>query len=345
MRGGYALSYLPTFDHGFNNGFSLRHALVASVDGGHHAGQSSEQSVSGGHRPAGRQLAGARDAGRTRVHATRNSGPHDSATCTSSRLARSGELPGRMVVDVVLCRQPHARPGGVEGHQRDHGRRSSRIGNAMLVPVPNPFQGLLPGTPFNGATVPRQQLVRPYPQFATSPRIGAASARRLRLASGEPEQAHGEGAAVPRQLYLLATAMEEVTYLNPQDDWNNLTRVVTATDAPHRLLFSTTYQLPFFADQQGVMGSLLGGWQMNAIVVAQSGTPGRDHGGRRARRRPGAREPDAGALVQHLHARRSPAAVRTARRRTNPPPGASRRRSRFGTSRRASRTYGRTGRR
>ena len=39
------------------------------------------------------------------------------------------------------------------------------LGNAMLVPVPNPFQGLLPGTPFNGATVPRQQLERPFPQF------------------------------------------------------------------------------------------------------------------------------------------------------------------------------------
>ena len=31
-------------------------------------------------------------------------------------------------------------------------------GDVMLEQVPNPYQGLLPGTPFNGATVPRQQL-------------------------------------------------------------------------------------------------------------------------------------------------------------------------------------------
>ena len=40
-------------------------------------------------------------------------------------------------------------------------------GNAMLAPVANPFQGRLPGTAFNGATVPLQQLVRPYPQFGS----------------------------------------------------------------------------------------------------------------------------------------------------------------------------------
>ena len=34
MRGGYALAYLPTFDHGYNNGFSLNTTLVASTDGG-----------------------------------------------------------------------------------------------------------------------------------------------------------------------------------------------------------------------------------------------------------------------------------------------------------------------
>jgi hypothetical protein len=62
-----------------------------------------------------------------------------------------------------------------------------------------------------------------------------------------------------------------VAYLNPQDDWSQLARVVTAQDTPHRLLVSTTYQLPFFAGRNDVMGSLLGGWQLNAIVTAQSG--------------------------------------------------------------------------
>ena len=31
--------------------------------------------------------------------------------------------------------------------------------------MPNPFAGLLPGTSLNGATVPRPQLLKPFPQF------------------------------------------------------------------------------------------------------------------------------------------------------------------------------------
>jgi hypothetical protein len=34
---------------------------------------------------------------------------------------------------------------------------------ALSAQVPNPFEGLLPGTPFNGATIARQQLLRPFP--------------------------------------------------------------------------------------------------------------------------------------------------------------------------------------
>ena len=34
LRGGYALSYLPTFDLGYSNGFSVTTPLVSSTDGG-----------------------------------------------------------------------------------------------------------------------------------------------------------------------------------------------------------------------------------------------------------------------------------------------------------------------
>ena len=51
--------------------------------------------------------------------------------------------------------------------------------------VPNPFAGLLPGTSFNGATVARPQLLRPYPQFdnirtATSTAPAATTRRSSR---------------------------------------------------------------------------------------------------------------------------------------------------------------------
>jgi len=38
--------------------------------------------------------------------------------------------------------------------------------NYLTANVTNPFRGLLPGTSFNGSTVQRQQLIRPYPHLA-----------------------------------------------------------------------------------------------------------------------------------------------------------------------------------
>jgi hypothetical protein len=64
-----------------------------------------------------------------------------------------------------------------------------------------------------------------------------------------------------------------VTYLNAQDDWDQLTRVVTAADSPHRLLVSSSWNLPFFSGRGGVLEGALGGWQMNGIVTFQSGLP------------------------------------------------------------------------
>ena len=146
-------------------------------------------------------------------------------------------------------------------------------GNVMLEAVPNPFQGLLPGTPFNGATVPRQQLLRPFPQFAgiTEDRrsLGVNDYNALQVSLNK-RLARGLQFLVS---YTFSKTEEEVAFLNPQDDWGQLARVVTAADSPHRLLVSTTYQLPFFAGRSDILGSLLGGWQMNAIVTAQSGIP------------------------------------------------------------------------
>src|SRR5690606_13797699 len=43
-------------------------------------------------------------------------------------------------------------------------RDAANIAN-LSQPVANPFAGLLPGTGLNTATIAKQQLLRPYPQF------------------------------------------------------------------------------------------------------------------------------------------------------------------------------------
>lgn len=44
-------------------------------------------------------------------------------------------------------------------------------------------------------------------------------------------------------------------------------------DRPHRLSGNFVYELPWYGEQRGVMGHVLGGWQFNGFVTFQSGAP------------------------------------------------------------------------
>src|SRR6185503_12379700 len=59
-----------------------------------------------------------------------------------------------------------------------------------------------------------------------------------------------------------------------QDPYNRrLDRGRSSYDRPLRLAGNVVYELPFHQDQQGLVGRLLGGWQMNSNFNFQSGAP------------------------------------------------------------------------
>ena len=55
---------------------------------------------------------------------------------------------------------------------------------------------------------------------------------------------------------------------NPRDDRGNCDQ-----DIRHRNVLSYIYELPFYKDQNGFVGKILGGWQMSGVTVLQTGTP------------------------------------------------------------------------
>ncbi len=60
----------------------------------------------------------------------------------------------------------------------------------------------------------------------------------------------------------------------PQDPYNrNADRARSSYDRPHRVTGNMVYEFPFFRDQAGLVGHVLGGWQANAFFTLQSGTP------------------------------------------------------------------------
>ena len=59
-----------------------------------------------------------------------------------------------------------------------------------------------------------------------------------------------------------------------QDSFNrNADRARSTYDRPHRLTGNFVYELPWFQDQSGFKGRVLGGWQLNGFFTFQSGAP------------------------------------------------------------------------
>jgi outer membrane receptor protein involved in Fe transport len=50
-------------------------------------------------------------------------------------------------------------------------------------------------------------------------------------------------------------------------------RSLSILDRPHAFSTNFIYDVPFFKEQRGVVGHLLGGWQLNGVYVLTSGTP------------------------------------------------------------------------
>jgi hypothetical protein len=270
LRGGYGLGYLPTFDTGLANGYSLATTFVSSVDGGiTPSGKLSNPYPAGLSQPVGSSLGLATLVGNGYTY--QNQGRTIPYVHQFS-VGVQRELPWKVVLDASLV------GSRTRGYQVAKGineitEAQLATGTAMLVQVPNPFAGLLPGTAMNGATVPLQQLVRPYPQFTgiTEDRrpIGEIDYNSLQVTFNK-RLSQGLQFLVS---YTYSKRMQRTEYLAAQNGWDQPLEVVSGDDAPHRLFVSATYRLPDVNNGKGLLNLLLGGWQMNGIAVWQSGLP------------------------------------------------------------------------
>ena len=142
--------------------------------------------------------------------------------------------------------------------------------------VPNPFAGLLPGSTINGATIQRQNLLRPYPQFGTFAIEVYDGADRYHAGTIQIQKRFAEGSSITTQ-YTHSSLRDTLNYLNPQD--GVLEDRVAPNDRPHRLSLGTVLRVPVGRDQRWGSGwnraaeALLGGWQLSTTYQYQSGAP------------------------------------------------------------------------
>jgi len=142
--------------------------------------------------------------------------------------------------------------------------------------VPNPFAGLLPGTPLNGSVVARSQLLAPVPQFTTVTGQGFTDGSSYFHAFDtrlEKRFSHGFLMLVNFQWSKL---MEKRSRLNEPDPM--LEKRIAAEDRPYRLVLSGTYDLPFgrgkavWKNANRVADYVVGGWNINLITTFTTGT-------------------------------------------------------------------------
>ena len=172
--------------------------------------------------------------------------------------------------------------------------------NYLGAQVPNPFYPLLPGTNLSGTTVARAQLLRPYPQFATSapPESGNGSQQIVAsalssgvLTTGIQEEVNGGyswyhalQASIQKRYssglaatysFTWAKAMQAITYKNVSDIKPE--RVISDLDRPIRNTIMVNYELPFGSGERwgtsakGLLNGVIGGWGVNGVYTLQSG--------------------------------------------------------------------------
>jgi hypothetical protein len=282
LRGGWGLFYLNPVIPGNLNGFSQSTPYVSSLDAGRTPASSlSNPFPSGIQRPPGssRGLATFLGQGPTFTNP-------ESVTPYVHQFSFGiqRQLPLNTLLDIAYVGSRSKAQTTVRGFNElpveilNQGNPALGGNPAFLnQSVPNPFANLIPGTGLNGATVPRQQLLRPFPQF-TSFNVEALNTGTIWYNSLQltATKRYSNGLFFTTT-YTLSKNIEAIDYLNAQDALPG--RTLTDWDRTHRWVIAPSYELPFgkgrkwLANSGGLVTRLTGGWQIVVSTVLQSGDP------------------------------------------------------------------------
>lgn len=148
--------------------------------------------------------------------------------------------------------------------------------NLLSATVTNPFRNLIPGTGLNGATVQRQQLLRPFPQFTGVTGIRNDASSRFQSLQLRAEKRFSGGYTL-LAAYNWSKFLEQSTLLNEAD--TTFEKRFSEADIPHRLVMSGIWELPFGRGRKfgtnwnRAVDLIAGGWQVQGIWNWQGGRP------------------------------------------------------------------------
>ncbi|MGJ5819826.1 TonB-dependent receptor domain-containing protein [Paludibaculum fermentans] len=295
IRGGYGIYYLGQNERGEAQGFSQRTNAITSTDGNLKPAVDLTNAFS--NQPGGQLL--------SPIGASQGASSFLGQSMTVNYYNRplpythqfsfdiQHELPGNMLAEIGYAGNISRKlPINVSNYNvvpaAYLGRRTSSgtIDSAWYTaPVANPMAGLIPSNPgLNGATIPRQNLLFPFPQFSginiNNLPIGGQNYNGLQT---RLTKRFSRGLTFVAS-YSWSKTLEQLSLLNAQD--LNLSDVYSSrlenrsaqeTDVPHKFSFAGVYELPFGRgrslgnNMNKVADAVLGGWQLNWNLTLQSG--------------------------------------------------------------------------
>jgi hypothetical protein len=148
--------------------------------------------------------------------------------------------------------------------------------------IDNPYQRIISSGTLSQARVTRSTLLDTYPQFqgASGQDSWADSIYHAATLRVEKRFSHGLSTIISYTFSKLLDNNlgngDNAFYdsgNNGVQNWENLRleRSVSAIDLPQRLVISFSYELPFGKKGSALTKRVIGGWQLNSIISAQSG--------------------------------------------------------------------------
>ncbi len=285
VRAGYAIYTVPAVIWGVRqSGFSQATNIVPSNDNGltFQANLANPYPV-GVVDPPGASLGPNTFAGRQLDRWEQDAGGFKNAQAMRWSMSVQRELPHQWVVEAAyvgnksydLTVDTELNPVPRNYLSTSPSRDTATI-NYLTANVTNPFKGLLPGTSFNGTTVQRLQLLRPYPHLANIQSRAHDGISNYNALQGRVEKRFTSGYTILVS-YTWSKFTEQVSQLNSTDP--SYEKRPADADMPHRVVVSGIYELPFGrgkkwgSDWNGVLNGIAGGWSVQAIYQAQSGRP------------------------------------------------------------------------
>jgi hypothetical protein len=202
------------------------------------------------------------------------------------------EFAGHFAVEVAYAGAKGTHVGIPDTNINQLTAEQLKLGATLLERVPNPYFGLIPRSSSLGdPTIPRAQLLRPFPRFTAVSlyrnNVGNTSYQALQM---KLEKRLSRGltflvAYTRSKLIDDASSVFDASILTGPvanfpvaDSFNRrLERDVSSGDIPNVFVTSFSYDLPFGRGQRfgasGWAGRWLGGWQVAGVVTAQSGVP------------------------------------------------------------------------